>query len=145
MCRVRRGSKLLDRERLLPKKRIKAPDTRRGEIKILESCSRSQIHLWSKSQILRLLAAERLGPKVNALHPHVDRLGLPARSAVSCNIHCGTAAQEVTARVDLAQLNSPTSAATSGTTSAAVSAPTRTNCTAQAFNSGCLESGQLAE
>jgi len=146
MWRVRRGSKLLDRETLLPQKRIQAPDTRREEIKILDSCSRSQIHLWSKSQILRLLAlAERLGPKVNPLPPHVDRLGLPARSAVSCNIHCGTAAQEVTARVDFAQLNSPTSPATSGTTSAAVSAPTRTNCTAQAFNSGCLESGQLAE
>jgi hypothetical protein len=61
MFRVRRGSKLLARERLLPEKRIQAPDTRRGEIKILDSCSRSQIHLWSKSQILRLLAlAERL-------------------------------------------------------------------------------------
>jgi|GEM_PF-5221592 len=61
MCRVPPGSKLLDRERLLPEKPIQAPDSRRGEIKILDSCSRSQIHLWSKSQILRLLAiAERL-------------------------------------------------------------------------------------
>jgi hypothetical protein len=87
MCRVPPGSKLLDRERLLPQKRIQAPDTRGGEIKILDSCSRSQIHLWSKSQILRLLAlAERLGPKVNPVPPYVDRLGLPPRSAVSCNI-----------------------------------------------------------
>jgi hypothetical protein len=53
MFRVGRGSKLVDRERLLPQKRIQAPDTRRGEIKILDSCSRAQIHLWSKSQILR--------------------------------------------------------------------------------------------
>jgi len=45
MFRVRPGSKVLDRERLLPQKRIQAPDTRRGEIKILDSCSRSQIHL----------------------------------------------------------------------------------------------------
>src|SRR4028119_345451 len=87
MCRVPPGSKLLDRERLFPQKRIQAPDSRRGEIKILDSCSRSQIHLWSKSQILQLLAlAERLGPNVNPVPPHVDRLGLPARSAVSCNI-----------------------------------------------------------
>ena len=87
MCRVPPGSKLLDRERLLPEKRIPAPDTRRGESKILDSCSRSQIHLWSKSQILRQQAiAERLGPKVNPLPLHVDRLGLPAGSAVSCNI-----------------------------------------------------------
>jgi len=87
MFRVPPDSKLLDRERLLPQKRIQAPDTRRGEIKILDFCSRSQIHLWSKSQILRLLAlAERLGPNVNPLPPHVDRLGLAARSAVSCNI-----------------------------------------------------------
>ena len=59
MCRVRPGSKLLDRESLLPEKRIEARDTRRGESKILDSCSTSQIHLWSKSQILRPLAAER--------------------------------------------------------------------------------------
>jgi hypothetical protein len=64
MFRVRRGSKLLDRERLLPEKRIQAPDTRRGEIKILDSCSISQVHLWSKSQILRMLAkAERLAER----------------------------------------------------------------------------------
>jgi hypothetical protein len=82
MFRVPPGSKLLDRERLLPEKRIQAPDTRRGEIKILDSCSRAQIHLWSKSQILRLLAlAER-----QSVPPHVDRLGLLDRSAVSCNI-----------------------------------------------------------
>ena len=87
MCRVPPGSKLLDRERLLPQKRIQAPDTRRGESKILDSCSTSQIHLWSKSQILRLLAlAERLGPNLNPVPPHVDRLGLATRSAVSCNI-----------------------------------------------------------
>jgi hypothetical protein len=87
MCRVPPRSKLLDRERLLPQKRIQAPDTRRGEIKILDSCSRAQIHLWSKSQLLRLLAlAKRLGPNLNPVPPHVDRLGLPARSPVSCNI-----------------------------------------------------------
>ena len=32
-------------------KRTQAPDSCRGEIKILDSCSTSQIHLWSKSQI----------------------------------------------------------------------------------------------
>ena len=32
-------------------KRRQAPDSCRGEIKILDSCSTSQIHLWSKSQI----------------------------------------------------------------------------------------------
>ena len=63
MCRVRPGSKLLDRESLLPEKRIEARDTRRGESRILDSCSTSQIHLWSKSQILRPLAAERLAER----------------------------------------------------------------------------------
>ena len=32
-------------------KRIQVSDTRGGEAKILDSCSRSQIHLWSKSKI----------------------------------------------------------------------------------------------
>jgi hypothetical protein len=32
-------------------KRTQAPDSFRGEIKILDFCSTSQIHLWSKSQI----------------------------------------------------------------------------------------------
>jgi hypothetical protein len=34
-------------------KRILANNRSRGEAKILDSCSRSQIHLWSKSKILR--------------------------------------------------------------------------------------------
>jgi hypothetical protein len=33
-------------------KQIQAPDSCRGEIKILDSCSRSQINLWSKSKIV---------------------------------------------------------------------------------------------
>jgi hypothetical protein len=32
-------------------KPIQAPDTRRGEIKILDPSSSSRIHLWSKSKI----------------------------------------------------------------------------------------------
>ncbi len=32
-------------------KRIQVSDPRGGEAKILDSCSRSQIHLWSKSKI----------------------------------------------------------------------------------------------
>jgi len=32
-------------------KRIQVSDTRGGEAKILDSCSRSQIHLWSKCKI----------------------------------------------------------------------------------------------
>jgi hypothetical protein len=78
MFRVPPGSKLLDRERLLPEQRIQAPETRRGEIKILDSCSRAQIHLWSKSQILRLLAiAEGLGPNVNPFLPMSIAWGFP--------------------------------------------------------------------
>jgi hypothetical protein len=34
-------------------KRILANNRSRGEAKILDSCSSSQIHLWSKSKILR--------------------------------------------------------------------------------------------
>ncbi len=34
-------------------KRILANNRSRGEAKILDSCSRSEIHLWSKSKILR--------------------------------------------------------------------------------------------
>jgi hypothetical protein len=34
-------------------KRILANNRSRGEAKILDSCSRFQIHLWSKSKILR--------------------------------------------------------------------------------------------
>ena len=32
-------------------KRIQVSDTRGGQAKILDSCSSSQIHLWSKSKI----------------------------------------------------------------------------------------------
>ncbi len=33
-----------------------SPDRIRGEAKILDPCSSSQIHLWSQSKILRLSA-----------------------------------------------------------------------------------------
>ncbi|MEG4959983.1 MULTISPECIES: hypothetical protein [unclassified Microcoleus] len=44
-------------------KRIQVSDTRGGKAKILDSCSTSQIHLWSinlKSKIVRLSATRRL-------------------------------------------------------------------------------------
>jgi hypothetical protein len=57
-------------------KRIQVSDTRGGETKILDSCSRSQIHLWSKCKIsnhstasatrrLDLALAERPSPSPN--------------------------------------------------------------------------------
>ncbi|MEG4584063.1 hypothetical protein QUA54_02285 [Microcoleus sp. MOSTC5] len=45
-CQMMLGSQLDPAQ-----KRIQVSDTRGAEAKILDSCSSSQIHLWSKSQI----------------------------------------------------------------------------------------------
>ena len=45
-CQMMLGSQLDPAQ-----KRIQVSDTRGGEAKILDSCSSSQIHLWSKSKI----------------------------------------------------------------------------------------------
>jgi hypothetical protein len=45
-CQMMLGSQLDPAQ-----KRIQVSDTRGGEAKILDFCSRSQIHLWSKSKI----------------------------------------------------------------------------------------------
>jgi hypothetical protein len=47
-CQMMLGSQLDPAQ-----KRIQVSDTRGGEAKILDSGSNSQIHLWSKSKILR--------------------------------------------------------------------------------------------
>ncbi|AFZ04948.1 hypothetical protein Osc7112_0329 [Oscillatoria nigro-viridis PCC 7112] len=51
-------------------KRIPAPDRSRGEIKIFDPSSTSQIHLWSKSQIVRLMATQLTAGRTS----HADRL-----------------------------------------------------------------------
>ena len=48
-CQMMLGSQLD-----LAQKRIQVSDTRGREVKILDSCSSSQIHLWSKSKISHL-------------------------------------------------------------------------------------------
>ncbi len=50
-------------------KRIQVSDTRRGEIKILDSGSSSQIHRWSQSKIENRLTVFYSGvPKVETGH-----------------------------------------------------------------------------
>ena len=51
-------------------KRIPAPDRSRGEIKIFDPSSTPQIHLWNKSQIVRLSAIQLTPGRTS----HADRL-----------------------------------------------------------------------